>query len=82
MDNEGVDDNDAEEEGVAEVGEEVEVVAEVDVGDSDVDGVVVAGKEGDEEGVAVVIDGVGVDAGDVRPPYVQTPSVPSGILGP
>jgi hypothetical protein len=38
--------------------------------------------EDEGEGVAVVPDEVGVDAGEVRPPQVQTPSVPSGILGP
>jgi hypothetical protein len=56
-----VTDMDTEEEGVAEVG----VVAEVDVGDNDVGGVVVVDKESDE---GVAVDGVGVDAGDVRPP--------------
>jgi hypothetical protein len=64
----GDDEDDTEGVGVA-VGDEVEVVgAEVDVK-----------VDGEDEGVAVAVDITEVGAGDVRPPQVQTPFVPSGI---
>lgn len=83
----GVIDKELELDGIADVEarDEVGVVTEnVDEG--------VAGEEGGgglEVIVGVVVGvavgrelvgvGVGFDAGDVRPPYVQAPSVPSGI---
>lgn len=41
---------------------------------------VVLGAEDELLGRAAVVDGANV--GEVSPPYVQTPSVPRGILGP
>ena len=63
--------------GVVKVEVEIREVEEVDEASDVVGGLVVTGG-GVDVGTAVVAEG----AGDVRPPYVHTPSVPRGMLGP
>lgn len=61
---------------------EAEDVVGVEDDEVEAEGVVVMAdvtRELDGVGVAVAEGVVLVDAGEVKPPYVQTPSVPSGI---
>lgn len=84
-DNEDDDNDDDTEEGVAVVGEVVDNIIDVEekgvadavvaVVDEVVDDII----DVEEEGVADAVVAVWVDAGEVEPPKVHTPFVPSGI---